>query len=102
MLYNQSVKFGLYEFQSTLPHAFASSAFDIAVGDSDAEVVHTNGGTGFPLSDGLVVYNEKSCFKWAGKDDFFTFNVTVMVRIIRLCFGTLPAMPVAVHCENCM
>lgn len=82
MQYDKSVKFGLYEFKTTLPLDYALSSFDVAIANGADQDLHINGGSGFPFSSGLVEHS-KSCWNVVQQDSKAdSFIVTTSATIV--------------------
>jgi len=80
MIYSDRANFTFYNFNTTIPLSDGVSSFDVEVLDGGKSIVHTNGGSGFPLPDRIILQPEFSCQDITGGPVMnFTIVVTAAV-----------------------
>jgi hypothetical protein len=62
MLWSEKASFSYYAFNFTVPFQTGFSSFHVEVSDESGKTtVHSNGGGGYPLGDGIVARQELWC-----------------------------------------
>jgi len=66
MLYGDRAVFTFYSFSAAIPVDIGMSSFDVEIIDAGVSQTHDNGGSGFPLGDGVIHLEDRSCHSHFG------------------------------------